>query len=90
MGRGSRQAELVELANHIALITGGTAGIGWESARLLAAEGAAVIISGRDRERGEMAAGRIGANARFVQADLADMDAVRSLVQQCENTSISS
>ena len=67
----------MELANHKVLVTGGTAGIGWESARLMAAEGAQVVISGRDRERGEAAAARIGENARFVQADLSDMDSVR-------------
>ncbi len=78
----------MELADHTALITGGTAGIGWESARLMAAEGADVIISGRDRERGEAAAERIGAGARFVQADLSDMDSVKSLVRQCGNVDI--
>jgi NAD(P)-dependent dehydrogenase (short-subunit alcohol dehydrogenase family) len=78
----------VELANHTALITGGTAGIGWESARLLAAEGAEVTVSGRDRQRGEKAAASIGARARFVQADLADLDSVKSLVQQCGNVDI--
>ena len=78
----------MELADHTALITGGTAGIGWESARLMAAEGAQVIISGRDRERGENAAAQIGANARFVQADLSDMDSVNSLVVQCGSVDI--
>jgi NAD(P)-dependent dehydrogenase (short-subunit alcohol dehydrogenase family) len=78
----------VELANHTALITGGTAGIGWESARLFAAEGAEVIISGRDRQRGETAAANIGERARFVQADLADLESVKSLVQQCGNVDI--
>jgi NAD(P)-dependent dehydrogenase (short-subunit alcohol dehydrogenase family) len=43
----------MELMDHTAVITGGTAGIGLESARLLASEGATVIISGRDRTRGE-------------------------------------
>ena len=78
----------MELVNHTALITGGTAGIGWESARLMAAEGAAVIISGRNKERGDAAVARIGANARFVPADLADLDSVKSLVEQCGNVDI--
>jgi NAD(P)-dependent dehydrogenase (short-subunit alcohol dehydrogenase family) len=78
----------MELANHTALITGGTAGIGWEAARLFAAEGAEVIISGRDRQRGENAAARIGERARFVQADLADLESVKSLVQQCGDVDI--
>jgi NAD(P)-dependent dehydrogenase (short-subunit alcohol dehydrogenase family) len=78
----------VEVANHTALVTGGTAGIGWESARLLAAEGAQVIITGRDGQRGEKAAASIGARARFVQADLADLDSVKSLVRQCGNVDI--
>jgi NAD(P)-dependent dehydrogenase (short-subunit alcohol dehydrogenase family) len=78
----------MELADHTALITGGTAGIGWESARLMAAEGAQVIISGRDVARGEAAAAGIGASTRFVQADLSDMDSVRSLVKQCGNVDV--
>jgi NAD(P)-dependent dehydrogenase (short-subunit alcohol dehydrogenase family) len=78
----------VELSEHKALVTGGTAGIGWESARLMAAEGAEVVISGRDRQRGESAAERIGPRARFVQADLSDMDSVRSLVKECGGVDI--
>ncbi len=78
----------MELSEHKALVTGGTAGIGWESARLMAAEGAEVVISGRDRQRGESAAERIGPRARFVQADLSDMDSVRSLVKECGDVDI--
>jgi NAD(P)-dependent dehydrogenase (short-subunit alcohol dehydrogenase family) len=43
----------MELAYKTALVTGGTAGIGLACARLLAREGASVIISGRDAERGK-------------------------------------
>ena len=44
-----------ELTNQTALITGGTAGIGLACARLLAGEGASVLITGRDAQRGEAA-----------------------------------
>ncbi|BBY40909.1 3-oxoacyl-ACP reductase [Mycobacterium mantenii] len=78
----------MELMDQTAVITGGTAGIGLESARLLASEGATVIISGRDRARGDQAVEAIGANARFVQADMADAESVNSLVQQCGEVDI--
>lgn len=78
----------MELMDHTAVITGGTAGIGLESARLLASEGATVIISGRDPARGAQAAQAIGANARFVQTDMSDGESVNSLVRQCGEVDI--
>lgn len=70
----------MELAQHTALVTGGTAGIGLASARLLAEAGASVLVTGRDPDRGEAAAHEIG--ARFVRADLSDIESVNALVQQ--------
>src|SRR5277367_4433484 len=64
----------MELQNWTALVTGGTAGIGLESARLLAHAGANVIISGRDAERGD--------NVRFIQADVGDLSSVKSLAHE--------
>ncbi|OQZ99713.1 SDR family NAD(P)-dependent oxidoreductase [Mycolicibacter algericus] len=72
-----------ELRGQTALVTGGTAGIGLESARLLARHGAAVIITGRSADRGAAAVADIGAGVRFVAADLSDLDSVKSLVRQC-------
>lgn len=72
----------MELAYKNALVTGGTAGIGLACATLLAREGAAVTITGRDAERGKAAAAAIDGSVRFVQTDLADIDSVRSLVEQ--------
>jgi NAD(P)-dependent dehydrogenase (short-subunit alcohol dehydrogenase family) len=72
----------MELAYKDALITGGTAGIGLACARLMAHEGASVIITGRDTERGKAAAAGIDGSVRFVEADLADIESVRSLVEQ--------
>ncbi|MGH3085011.1 MAG: SDR family NAD(P)-dependent oxidoreductase [Gaiellaceae bacterium] len=56
------------------LITGATAGIGYEAARVLAGRGAKVVITGRDADRGERAAEAIrgeSGNERvsFLQAD---------------------
>ncbi|OBI96361.1 SDR family NAD(P)-dependent oxidoreductase [Mycobacterium asiaticum] len=78
----------MELIDHTAVVTGGTAGIGLEAARLLASEGATVIISGRDPVRGELAVQAIGPNARFVQTDMADAESVQALVQQCGEVDI--
>jgi len=74
----------MELDNKVALVTGGTAGIGLEAARLLAARGAQVVISGRDPEKGKAALESLGdsGSVRFVQADLADLASVQSLAAQ--------
>ena len=71
----------MELTGQTALITGGTAGIGLACARLLADEGSSVVITGRDAERGKAAAAAISGNVRFIQADMADIESVKSLVR---------
>jgi len=78
----------MELAYKTALITGGTAGIGLACARLMSREGASVIITGRDAERGKAAAATIDGNVRFIKADLADIESVRSLVEQAGDIDI--
>jgi NAD(P)-dependent dehydrogenase (short-subunit alcohol dehydrogenase family) len=78
----------MELAYKTALVTGGTAGIGLACARLMAQEGATVIITGRDAERGKAAAAGIDGSVRFIQADLSDTESVKSLVQQAGNVDI--
>lgn len=78
----------MELRNQIALVTGGTAGIGLESARLLAAEGAEVVISGRDAERGARAIAEIDGKVTFVQADLGDLESVTRLAGQAGEVDI--
>jgi NAD(P)-dependent dehydrogenase (short-subunit alcohol dehydrogenase family) len=64
------------------LITGSTDGVGRHVAERLAAEGARVIVHGRDRARGEALAARIaerGGEARLLIADLSSLAGVRSL-----------
>lgn len=48
----------MELSNKCALVTGATGGIGSETARLLAAQGAEIVVSGRDAGRGAATCGR--------------------------------
>jgi NAD(P)-dependent dehydrogenase (short-subunit alcohol dehydrogenase family) len=62
----------MRLQDQVAMITGGTSGIGEAIALLLAREGAAVSITGRSRERGEAVVSKIqqaGGKAVFIQSD---------------------
>lgn len=52
-----------------ALVTGSTSGIGWASARELAAEGAHVILNGRDPARLASAVGRLQAELPHASID---------------------
>ncbi len=63
-----------------ALVTGSTAGIGRAIAMAFAREGAEVVVTGRDRERGEAVVTEIGGVAQFIAADLHDEAAVTALV----------
>jgi 3-oxoacyl-[acyl-carrier protein] reductase len=68
------------LRDRVCIVTGSTAGIGRETARLLAEEGARVVISGRDRARVDDAAEEIGA-ALGVAVDLGTPDGPRTLAE---------
>src|ERR1700691_1348591 len=60
----------MNLRNAVALITGGSSGIGRAVAQSLAASGARVAITGRDKRRLADAASSLGAHA--IQADVTD------------------
>jgi NAD(P)-dependent dehydrogenase (short-subunit alcohol dehydrogenase family) len=72
------------LRDRVCLVTGSTAGIGLETARLLAAEGARVVVTGRDADRVEQARADTGA-WRGVAADLSDPEAPARLVAAVGN-----
>jgi 3-oxoacyl-[acyl-carrier protein] reductase len=67
------------LRDRVCVVTGSSAGIGLETARLLAAEGARVVVTGRDSERVETARRETSA-ALGVVADLLDPGAAEEVV----------
>jgi NAD(P)-dependent dehydrogenase (short-subunit alcohol dehydrogenase family) len=76
---------MARLSNKTAVITGGTTGIGFETARQFLAEGARVIITGQNADRLQAAAHKLGTNVIAVQADvrsLADLHGLATRVKQ--------
>ncbi len=72
-----------KLTGKIALVTGGSSGIGLASAQALAEQGAKVYITGRRQEELDAAVAQIGAAATGIRADaavLSDLDAVFSVI----------
>jgi NAD(P)-dependent dehydrogenase (short-subunit alcohol dehydrogenase family) len=73
------------MKNQTILITGGTSGIGLATAQLLQAEGARVIVTGRNPETLAAARTTLGADAIVLASDaasLADAQALGALVQK--------
>lgn len=69
----------------VALVTGGTTGIGRATAIAFAREGANVIVSGRREDEGEQTvalAREAGGQARFVRADVSKPEDVERLVRE--------
>lgn len=62
----------------VAIVTGANTGLGFETARMLAARGATVVLAVRDIEKGRQAAGRMAGDVAVQALDLASLDSIRS------------
>src|SRR5579859_337038 len=66
--------QLPDLGGRTAVVTGANSGIGWHTARALAAHGARVIMACRDLERGKLAADDVRASAPSADVDVAELN----------------
>jgi NAD(P)-dependent dehydrogenase (short-subunit alcohol dehydrogenase family) len=71
------------LTGEVAIVTGGSRGIGRAVVERLAADGAAVVFCGRDADAGRAAEAELGGTARFVACDVAVGADVERLVATC-------
>lgn len=70
------------LNNKVALITGGTSGIGFSSAKRFIDEGATVILTGTNPETLKAARAELGEKAQVVQSDASKEEDVKNLFEQ--------
>jgi NAD(P)-dependent dehydrogenase (short-subunit alcohol dehydrogenase family) len=80
------------LEGKVVLITGGTGGLGLETAKSLRATGAKIFITARSEEKGKAAVAALssdgkGAAVEFVVMDLASLKNVRSAAAEFEKRS---
>ena len=71
-----------KLDGKVALVTGGTSGIGFAAAKALAAEGAHTYITGRRERELSAAVEEIGRNASGVRGDVSNVDDLERLYAQ--------
>ena len=70
------------LEGRVALITGGTGGIGAATVRRFVAEGAWVVASGRSQERGAELMRELGDHVRFIAADVSHPEQIDALIDE--------
>ena len=85
-GAGCETGARMELGlrDKACVVTGGSRGIGLATARLLAAEGASVLLVARSEESLADAAEQCGERARTLALDVTDKDAAARVVEVCE------
>jgi NAD(P)-dependent dehydrogenase (short-subunit alcohol dehydrogenase family) len=84
---GSRQGEIPSQLGKMAVVTGATGGLGYETALALAKAGSEIILTGRDDRKGQSAIEKIsheviGAKIRYEHLDLASLASIADFAQR--------
>jgi len=81
-GRRRRRRRMGKLDGKVVIITGATSGMGRDSAKLFAAEGAKVVVTGRNEDRAKEVVAEItaaGGDAIYVIVDMANLSEVHKV-----------
>jgi len=75
----------LNISGRKALVSGADSGIGWETAQILLDEGATVVITDKDQDSLDEAAGRLLGDASRIHAFAADITSVQSIAALEQN-----
>ena len=70
----------MQIKDSVFIVTGGASGLGAATGRLLASQGAKLVLADLNQEAGAALATELGANARFVVTNVADADSAQNCV----------
>jgi NAD(P)-dependent dehydrogenase (short-subunit alcohol dehydrogenase family) len=70
----------MQIKDSVFIVTGGASGLGAGTGRLLAANGAKVVLADLNQAAGEALVAEIGANARFIATNVADEASAKACV----------
>lgn len=74
------------LKDKVAVITGGTSGIGEATAELFVSEGCKVVLTGRSEEKGKALAERLGEAAVYFKADVMSESDIKASIDKAVDT----